>query len=215
MAGAGDGALGVLIRVDASGTARIDFGRAGLREVPVGKTDLVARANRVRRGYLEKMAPNFLLALGPRLVDSAGEALRPLPYSNVAEHAGFLCVFADPVGITFPALAAALAPLRDHRGVETILFPQGEIADSLMRERLLEVEWRVPFVFDHLAEAYTRSLLAAEAKLPFVMLLTREGRVLYAGTWKPSIEPQLRAALEEAFEAVPARTAAAAPPTAP
>jgi hypothetical protein len=213
LAGAGDDALGVLIRVDAKGTARIDFGRDGLREIPVAKTDLVERANRVRRGELEKMAPNFLLAHGPRLVDAAGEQLRPLPYSEVAGDAGFLCVFADPASVPFPALAAALAPLQNHRGVRTILFAQGDIADPLLRDRLRELEWPVPFVFDHLAEAYTRSLLATDAKPPFVMLVTREGRVLYQGSWKASTEPELRAALEAAFEAAPAKRTAAAEPT--
>ena len=90
------GNVGVLIRVEASGVARIDFGRDGLHEVPVAKTDLVERANRIRTGEAEKLAPNFLLAIGPRLVDSAADALRPLPYAAVAEQRGFLCVFADP-----------------------------------------------------------------------------------------------------------------------
>ena len=70
--------MGVLIRVEASGLARIDFGRDGLYEVPVGATDLVERANRIRTGELRKMAPNFVLAIGPRLVDSAGAHAAPL-----------------------------------------------------------------------------------------------------------------------------------------
>ena len=61
------GTTGVLIRVESSSVARIDFGRDGLFEVPVAATDLVARANRVQRGELAKRAPNFVFALGPRL----------------------------------------------------------------------------------------------------------------------------------------------------
>ena len=176
----GPGELGVLIRVEPGGVARIDFGRDGLRVVAVAETDLVARANRVRTGELEKIAPNFLLALGPRLVDAAGDALRALPYEEAAEHDGFLCVFADPGDAGFAAVVAALAPLQDRHGVWTLFFPQGEVPDAVLRERLRALQWPVPFVYDHLSEAYTRSLLTEGDALPFVMLQTREGRVLYA-----------------------------------
>jgi len=205
----GPGELGVLIRVEPGGVARIDFGRDGLRVLPVAKTDLVERANRVRTGALEKTAPNFVLAIGPRLVDSAGDALRAMPYEKAAEHGGFLCVFANPDDAGFPALAAALAPLQDRHGVWTLFFPQGEIPDAKLRERLRALEWPVPFVYDHLAEAYTSSLLATGDALPFVMLQTREGRVLYEGPWKPDVAPQLQAELDEAFGAATATTATA------
>jgi hypothetical protein len=193
------GDVGVLIRVEAPGVARVDFGRDGLYEIPVAHTDLVERANRIRAGELEKLAPNFLLAIGPRLVDSASDALRPLPYASVAEQRGFLCVFADPGSKEFAALAAALAALQQRHGVATILLPQGEHPDTRVREQLRSLGWTVPFVYDHLAEAYTRSLLGADAALPVVMLQTREGRVLFRSEWKAGVAPALRAALDAAF----------------
>lgn len=193
------GNVGVLIRVEASGVARVDFGRDGLHEVPVTKTDLVERANRIRTGEIEKLAPNFLLAIGPRLVDSAAATLRPLPYASVAEQRGFLCVFADPASKAFASLAAALAPLQQRHGVATILLPQGEHPDARVREQLRSLGWTVPFVYDHLAEAYTRSLLEAEAAIPAVMLQTREGRVLFQSRWKADVASALRAALDAAF----------------
>jgi hypothetical protein len=189
--------VGVLIRVEASGAARIDFGRDGLHEVPIAKTDLVERANRIRTGELAKLAPNFLLAIGPRLVDSAGDALRPLPYASVAEQRGFLCVFADPGAKKFAALAAALAPL-----------PQGEHPDARVREQLRSLGWTIPFVYDHLAEAYTRSLLDADVALPAVVLQTREGRVLFQSEWKAGVASTLEAALDAAFASAPPPTAA-------
>lgn len=202
------GNVGVLIRVEASGAARVDFGRDGLHEVPVARTDLVERANRIRTGEAEKLAPNFLLAIGPRLVDSAADSLRPLPYAAVAEQRGFLSVFADPGSKTFAALAAALAPLEKRHGVATILLPQGEHPDARVRERLRSLGWTVPFVYDHLAEAYTRSLLEAEAALPAVMLQTREGRVLFQSRWKAGVASELSAALDAAFATSPTQTAA-------
>lgn len=197
------GTLGVLIRVEASGLARIDFGRDGLYAVPIGETDLLDRANRVRRGELHKMAPNLVLAIGPRLLDPAWSPPRPLNLSAVSASAGFLCVFADPGAGSFADLAATLAPLRGSHGVETILFPQGEYSDADLGEQLRLLGWTVPFVSDHLAEAYTRSLLSDGGALPAVLLQSREGRLLFQGRGTADVVAELRAALDEAFGGPP------------
>jgi hypothetical protein len=194
------GTVGVLIRMEATGTARIDFGREGLYEVPIGATDLVERANRVRLGELEKMAPNFVLAIGPRMVDSTSAAPAGLDFRAVTGRPGFLCVFADPDGEGFDALAAALAPLRDRHRVMTILFPQGgERPDPWVWARLRKLGWTVPFLFDHLAEPYTRTLLDEPTPLPALLLVTSEGRVLYRARWKAGVEAEVGAALERGF----------------
>lgn len=203
------GSLGVLIRVEPGGVARIDFGRDGLREVPVDATDLVARANRVRSGELEKVAPNFLLALGPRLLDPAGETLRVFPFESSAGKPGFVCVFADPGARNFAALAAAIAPLRERHGVMTILFPQGEHRDAKVREKLRALNWTVPFVYDHLSESYTRTLLSSGVGPPAVILQTNEGRVLLGSAWHADLAFQLELALDHAFGGTPAASASA------
>jgi hypothetical protein len=187
------GIPGVLIRVDAPGMARIDFGRDGLYAVPVAATDLLENANRIRRGELEKMAPNFLLDVGPRLAASTGDAPRPLGLRAASEHDFFLCVFADPAAPGFDALAAALAPLAGRAKLLTILFAQGEHPDARLHERLRGLSWPAAFVLDHLAEPYTRSLLPEQTPPPALLLVTREGRVLLASAWQPSA----RAALDE------------------
>ena len=200
---------GVLIRVEASGVARIDFGRDGLYEVPVGKTDLVKGANRIRLGELEKTAPNFLLAIGPRLIDSESDSLRPFRFGVAAQARGFLCVIADPDAPDFAALAAALAPLRESDGVLTIFFPQGAHPDAQVRERLRSVKWTVPFVYDHLSEAYTRTLLSDATAPPAILLQTREGRVLFQSRGRAGVIYELDSALAEAFGAERAPTPAA------
>jgi hypothetical protein len=199
-----DGSVGVLVRVEDGGLARVDFGRDGKRDIPVSETDLVVRANEVRLGMLEKPAPNFTLAVGPRLVDSAGAKLQPYPIAVAMEKPGFLCVFADPSAADFPEIAAALAPLYERHGVSTILFPQGEHPDPALREKLRALEWTVPFVYDHLSESYTRSLLDEGTKPPRIVLVSNEGRILYESAWRATAVPEVTAALVGAFGGKPA-----------
>jgi hypothetical protein len=193
------GVLGVLIRVEAGGLARVDFGREGLYEVPVGETDLLERANQVRRGELHKMAPNLVLAIGPRLLGSASAPPRPIGMNAASETAAFLCVFADPEARVLGDLAAALAPLGGRYGVPTILFPQGERTDLEVGERLRTLGWTVPYMHDYLAELYTRTLLPEGTPLPALLLATKEGRVLFQGPWRSDLVPELAAALERGF----------------
>jgi hypothetical protein len=202
------GARGVLIRVEASGRPRIDFGRNGRHVVPLGVTDLLQGANRIRRGEERKLGPNFALAIGSKLVDPGGERLAPFPLPEALERPGFLCVFADPDAEGFAPLAAALAPLRERHGVLTIFFPQGQHSDARIRDRLRALGWTVPFAYDFLAEAYSRSLLPDATALPALLLQTNEGRLLFQGEWRAGIVPELASALDAAFGAA-SRTAVA------
>ena len=56
-----------------------------------------------------------------------------------------------------------------------------------------------PFVYDHLADSYIRSLLTERTPLPAVMLQTNEGRVLFQSRWNADVVPKLSAALDDAF----------------
>jgi hypothetical protein len=199
----GPGLPGVLVRVETSTRARIDFGRDGVHEVPLGETDLVERANRVRRGELEKEAPNFVWAIGARLLDPSPPTLASLSLRSVAEHRAFLCVFADPGAEGFADLARALAPLRAREGLATLLFPQGEHPDSEVSRRLRALEWTVPFVHDHLAEGYMRSLLPPEARTPALLLQTGEGRLLLQRGWSAQVLAELVRALAEELAPAP------------
>jgi hypothetical protein len=191
------GRRGVLIRVESSGVARIDFGRHGRYDVPVGETDLVERANRVRRGELGKMGPNFALAIGNRLFHS--HSMHPVGFPAAAERPGFLCVFADPSEEGFAELATRLAFVHDRHGVFTILFPQGDHPDARVSAELRSLSWAAALVYDRLSEPYTRTLIDEETPLPYVMLQTAEGRVLFEGRWEADLFPVLTAVLDEAF----------------
>jgi hypothetical protein len=204
------GTRGVLIRVGDAGSARVDFGRNGRFDVPVAATDLLESANRIRRGELAKTAPNLALAIGAKLVDSRGERLLPFGLPAAMDRPGFLCVFADPAAEGFAELAAALAPLQDRRRVLTVLFPEGEHRDAWVFERVRALGWKVPFLYDFLAESFTRSLLDARIPLPAVMLQTNEGRVLIERRFGPGVVAELERAIDEAFAGADVVTGAAA-----
>jgi hypothetical protein len=189
------GTRGVLIRVETPERARVDFGRAGLYELPIAATDLAASADRIRRGELAKAGPNFVVAIGARLLDP--EPAPPLAFAieRVRGQRRFLCVFADPDAAGFDDLARGLAPLAEREGVQTILFPQTRSSDAAVAEALRARSWRIPFVAGHLSEAYTRTLLPANATPPALLLQTAEGRVLFASPWRSSVVAELEASL--------------------
>jgi hypothetical protein len=193
------GLTGVLIRVESSGLPRIDFGSLGKYEIPVRVTDLLARANEIRMGNAQKEEPNFIHAIKARMLDSSSEVLQALRLEETMQRRGFLCVFADPGAEGFDEMAQALAVLRERHGVMTILFPQGTHADPELRERLRALEWPVPFLPDFLAEPYTRTLLVDGTPMPYVMLQTAEGRVLFQRRWGAEASLELVSALDEAF----------------
>jgi hypothetical protein len=195
------GSRGVLVRVEPAGLARIDFGRNGRHSVPVAVTDLVERANRVRRGELRKMMPNFQLAIGTKLMDSDAETLRPFRHRDMIDARGALCVFADPTAGGFAALVAALDAFRSHSAVLTIFFPIGDHSDAEVRERLRSLKWPVPFVFDRYAEAFMRSLVGDEISLPALLLQTMEGRLLWHGAWSAEAAPALALEIDAVFGA--------------
>lgn len=198
------GTTGVLIRVEPEGLARIDFGRDGLHELPVAATDLVERANRVRRGEIEKLAPNYVLAMGTRLVDAAVAPPRGYSFREVVERRGFVSVFADPLAPGFAELARSLATLQERPDVFVMLFPQGGHEDPVVYERLRALGWPVPFVHAHLTAPYTRTQLPDDLRPPAVLVQTPEGRLLFRRGWAPGAASELLAAVDTAFPAVTA-----------
>ena len=94
------------------------------------------------------------------------------------------------------------AAAKDYRYLVTL-----NPADAQVRERLRSLDWKAAFVFDHLAEAYTASLIDEKTPRPALMLQTTEGRVLFQSSWKTGVMPELTAALDRAFGHEPAPAA--------
>ena len=192
------GSKGVLIRVEPSGMARVDFGRDGLRKIPLATTDFFESANAIRIGKAEKEAPNLVFAIAPRLLDSRVAFARGFPFDESARKKLFLCVFADPWHQSFPKMARDLEALGNRPDVLTILFPQSYRGDVQVSGQLRAMKWTIPFLYAHLAEPYTKSLLEKETRLPAVSLQTAEGRVIYEGHFGGDALSKLTAALGSA-----------------
>ena len=136
--------------------------------------------------------------LGPRLIDPATAKIYPFP--EAARNLVFLCVFADPWRVEFGPLVSELEAFR-RPGMLLMLFPQGRRPDREVQGQLLAMKWTAPFVFDHLSEPYTKTLLSPEIPLPAVQLQTGEGRVLYEGRWSSAALREIDAALGRATAA--------------
>jgi hypothetical protein len=193
------GTSGILIRVEASGASRVDFGRDGLVTVPVKSTDLLQRANAIRTGAVKKTAPNLTYAIAPRLIDADSELGAPLPFEKSIDRPGYLCFFADPLAASFAGFARLIAPLSNRGDVLPVLFAQGR--ESATHEQLRAAGWRGAYVVDHLAAPYTRTLIDGEVTAPTLALYTAEGRLLWQGELTGALPPELVRALAEAFPA--------------
>lgn len=205
------GTRGILIRVERSERARIDFGRLGLYDVPIPATDLVANANRIRLGELSKPGPNFLVAIGRFLLDPAAPKLDKYGVERALPHRAFLCVFADPEAEGFADRVPGLAPLRERADLLTILFPESEKNDVDTAATLRKSGWTAPFVIGGFSEAYTQTLLPANVRLPALLVQTGDGRLLYSGDWGNQSVSELTAAIDAEFPvatAPPAKRAA-------
>jgi hypothetical protein len=187
---------GTLVRVEAGGSVRVDFGRHGKHDVPMDHTDLVERANEVRAGALVKLAPNFVLRVGNSLVDASSQPMRPYKLVEIADASGFLCVFADPRAEDFPNLAQQLAALEGVNGVRTVFFPQVPEDLESLHERLGTLPWHVAYMYPRLSRNYTLSLLGEIPERPHALLVSPEGRVLHRA------EVGTAAGLDELREAV-------------
>jgi|JI10StandDraft_1071094.scaffolds.fasta_scaffold176724_2 hypothetical protein len=174
------GYRGALIRVIDARSARIDFGRHGKYDVPIGSTDLLLRTSEVEAGKRHKVAPNFLAHFGTQFLHPSTLELVPFPTPELAKSDRFLCLFADPRGPEFAQLAQALAGLADVRGLQPLFFPLGLKQDELqsVRDRLQAVGWPVPFAYPEAAERHAESLLGEIPARPTALLVTGEGRLL-------------------------------------
>jgi hypothetical protein len=90
--------------------------------------------------------------------------------------------------------------------VEVIFLPQGRHSDLEVAERLRDLGWPVPYVYDHLSEPYTQTLIPSTQTLPAVRLHASEGCPLFESGWDTRTVAGLERALApRSTAAVPAR----------
>lgn len=191
------GFRGALLRIEDDLRVRIGFGRHGNHDVPLDKTDLLARANEIRLGNRHKLGPNFVVHFGAQFVDPENASLAPYPTSRLQDSNRFLAVFADPRSPGFAKAARVLEPVGTLPGVQAVLFPLFVPAGELgtVRDALVAADWLVPFAYPGGADIQARSLLGEAAEPPAVLLLSAEGRVLlHAPLDAPDLADRIRLA---------------------
>ncbi len=191
--------VAVLVRVEPSGLLRMDFADKGRHRVPLEKTNALEMANQIRTGVEPKLGPNYVLAIGPRLIDPSREPLLPFSLDDTYAAHLFLNVYLDPDQPGFEEIAKALAPISARPGLQTVLFPQGRHRGVKLAKRLRELGWTVPFLYDPYSEPYTRSRLGDDEPMPALTVETPNGRLLFKQAWGPAVVPSLSALLDEAL----------------
>jgi hypothetical protein len=200
------GDRGAMIRLTPEGRVRIDFGRHGRHEVPVGATDLVDRANAVRTGELHKVAANFLAHFGTQFLDPTAQEQVPMPTPELAKSSLFLCLFLFPSGPAFAPLAERLASLPSAPRLQMLLFPLGLALEEIeqVKPAMRAAGLLVPFAYPAAAEKHAQSLLGAVPNGPRGLLISPEGRVVLEVDLGPGAAPESIEALRAAIEASPA-----------
>ena len=191
---------GVLVRIEESGLARIDFAAGGVHQVPLENTNVLEQANAIREGAKLKAGANLIVATGPRLIDGSAVAPTIVDLMAINEATSFLCVFADPMAESFSGLAASLRSLEGKHGLRTILFPLGSHVDADVLTVLQQVEWPIAFVMDGFSELYARSLRSS-ATDPSVIFTSREGRLFFEDQWSGETAKALASVILRRFTA--------------
>ncbi|MGC9450973.1 MAG: hypothetical protein ACP5I4_05945 [Oceanipulchritudo sp.] len=175
------GARGVLIRMTGPDGALVDFGRHGLATLPVGKTDLLDRAQSIREGLETKEFPNFVYHLGPRLIVPTEGRPGFHDLSRLTARRYFLTVYTSAERHLMESIATVLDRLKEplETGNVFILFmPVGEKDDFVFSRSLLDHGLEHPFVYSHLAEIYTDSLHHDVSELPLLVLNDADGKII-------------------------------------
>ena len=188
--------VGILVRVESTGRLRIDFASLGKYLVPAEATNVIEEANRIRRGELRKPRPNFVNAVGTRLLDLASDRVRPVAESYFDGVERILVLFADPTTEDFRTIAAEIALWARQSGTVYILFPQGGHRDGATLNACRSSGWGDPVLFDRFVVPMTASYLGEVPEAPVAMLLSPEGRLIFSGAWNTRTRRDLRAVLD-------------------
>lgn len=194
--GWGVGTLGVLVRIDPVRGLRVDFGRFGVRWVPIEVTDAVELANRLRSGEQTKIGANLAMALNNRLLDPSGATLERIADDlHLVPRRVYVLVFADPASAELAAIARASAVWSKLAGAEVALIALGDRPDAHIYKLCHDAQWKGSFLMGTYAAAYARAQLDSGASTPRIQVASPEGRLLLDAAWSHgAVEAVARAA---------------------
>lgn len=173
---------GTLVRIEPDGTARVDFGRSGIQNVPVTKTDILAQAHAIRDGDQDPDRPNFVMLMGTRLGRTDLEYIQAYPYDQFTSHDLFLILYLEGLMEFDEELAESfrkVVSLSQEHGVlpfvHTTVPTKGLLLAHLLQVKL---ETPIPYVVGHLQEPMARVMGHNPHNMPMAVLVNEYGKVL-------------------------------------
>lgn len=177
------GLEGVVVYLTSSGQLRLDLGRDGVRTVPLEATDFLVRANEIRRGERTKLAPNFILAYGNRLLDLSSNRIRALRIDDLAESRIFIALLANPHDPRLSEWSEALLELTGaYGGVVAIFYPLPDpaVESTGGLKRLHDSAWPGYVMMQQYVLPYRLSLWDGDLAEPLLMVMSPEKFLFFA-----------------------------------
>jgi hypothetical protein len=186
--GWGEGTTGTILRIEPPARLRVDFGRFGKVWVPADATDVVARANQVRIGEIQKFGPNLAAALNHRLLDPSERSLAEYREDLfVKPRQVYVVIFADPIASSFGEIAKASHEWAKIPGSLVVLVALGQVDDAHVYKACYDAGWKGVFLMDRFAPAYAEGYLEPSDPRPAVHVMSPEGRLIFGSSWsKPA-----------------------------
>jgi hypothetical protein len=181
----------VLIRLEPGEPVRalLDFGRLGLHPVPLARTDVLARAEKIAAGETKKEIPNWTMMLGrgfSKLHPAPLTGGTNVPLTDLEEIEHFLILYLDADPEAMQATAELLDRQTDAfeaRSILPVIFGLGDfpyIGEAAYQETLREngMEKQL-FMAPHVSVPYATSMAHTIPATPAIVLVDAEGKTLY------------------------------------
>ncbi|MEM7412560.1 MAG: hypothetical protein AAF430_20180 [Myxococcota bacterium] len=173
---------GLLMRVEDAEHLRVDFGRYGMHSVPVGMTDVLEQTKALRAEGNDGKIDNATRMIGRALGDPRWEPWRAYRRTDAA-HRDLLLVGMPLDRALLAQMQEPLSALDATDRVRVVMLFQGEITDQEIFDVLFELGWTMPWLLQRHTRGGTEAYLNEAEGLPWLALVTPNGRLLHQQAW--------------------------------
>ena len=180
------GQRGVLLRIEGGpAIAVVDFGRDGIHEVPLDKTDALATARRIKDGEKDKPLPNYLSMLGPpKLFHAVEGKMKAISLHETGDWKGFFLLYLSVEDLDWAALAGLLQENKDlirKTGLQPLLLPLSRVEDAELFQKIREHSLPVAVMHGFLGFSFLNALAHHPGDGPLFVATDLNGKIL--GRW--------------------------------